>query len=121
VAWNDGCLPRPTTADGARPVRFPWDEADALGQALAAGREALAANVTARADGERLFLGDWQGAHRNEFAAERAEHEAVLTADPLGTALSTLRSAWDDAAERQAAENRSAVAAAEAAAEPTCD
>jgi hypothetical protein len=120
VAWNDGCLPRPTTVDGARTVAFPWDHADALGQALASGRDALAANVTARADGERLFLGEWQGAHRDEFLAERAEHEAALTADPLGSALSTLRSAWDAAAERQAGENRTAAAAAESAAEQTC-
>jgi hypothetical protein len=120
VAWNDGCLPRPSTVDGARAVAFPWDEADALGRALAGGRDAVAANVTARADGERLFLGDWQGAHRTEFTTERAEHEAVLTADPLGAALSTLRSAWDDAAERQAAENRSAVTAAETAAGQSC-
>jgi hypothetical protein len=91
-------------------VGFPWDAADALGAALAGGRTTLEANVAARAEGERIFLGDWTGGHRQEFSTERAEHEAVLAADPLGSALSTLRTAWDDAATLQAAENRSAAA-----------
>jgi len=117
VAWNDGCLPRPAVTEGARPVAFPWEAADALGAALASGRTTMTANLSARADGERLFLGEWQGGHRQEFVAERAQHEAVLTADPLGSALTTLRTAWDDAAARQEAENRSAAAAVD----PPCE
>ena len=73
----------------------------------------MADNLAARGVAERRFLGDWQGGHQREFAGERAQLEAVLTADSLGSALSTLRSAWDDAAARQAAENGSAAAAAD--------
>ena len=113
VAWNDGCLPRPAVGEGARAVEFPWEAADALGAALADGRTAVADNLAARSVAERRFLGDWQGGHQREFAGERAQLEAVLTADSLGSALSTLRAAWDDAAARQAAENGSAAATAD--------
>jgi hypothetical protein len=114
VAWNDGLPPRPPVAEGARPVSFPWDAAGALGAALDASRTAVAENVAARSEGIRLFLGDWVGGHRDEYEAERGEDEGVLAADPLGAALSTLRTAWDDAAELQASEN-----AGVAPAEPT--
>ena len=104
MAWNDGCLPRPAVGEGARAVAFPWDEADALGAALAAARSAVVANLEARADAVAL-LSDWEGGHRREFDAERTNHEAVLSADGLGTALASLRRAWDDAAALQATEN----------------
>jgi len=107
VAWNDGCLPRPPIEEGARAVAFPWDDADALGAALAVARPAVTANLEARADTVAL-LSDWEGGHRREFDRERSEHEAVLSADELGSALATLRRAWDDAAELQAAANAQA-------------
>ena len=94
MAWNDGCLPRPAVGEGARTVAFPWEAADALGAALADGRTAVADNLAARVDAERLFLGDWQGGHRQEFAGERAELEAVLTADPLGPAATPCSTCW---------------------------
>ena len=105
MAWNDGLQTRPPVADGARTVSFPWDQAAALGAALDASRTAVADNVAARAEGIRLFLGDWVGGHRDEYDAERAENEGVLSADWLGSALSTLRTAWDDAVALQASEN----------------
>lgn len=104
VAWNDGCLPRPPVGEGARAVTFPWAEADALGAALAVARPAVMANLETRADAVALLV-DWEGGHRREFDAERTDHEAVLAADGLGSALATLRRAWDDAAELQTAEN----------------
>jgi hypothetical protein len=117
VAWNDGCLPRPAVATGARAVVFPWDQADALGAALAAARSAVIANLEARADAVAL-LSDWEGGHRREFDAERSSHEAVLSADGLGTALAGLRRAWDDAAALQGTENARAPDPADATAPP---
>ena len=105
MAWNDGLPPRPAVADGARPVSFPWEAASALGAALDASRTAVADNVAARSEGIRLFLGDWVGGHRDEYDAERGEDEGVLAADWLGSSLSTLRTAWDDAAALQTSEN----------------
>ena len=105
MAWNDGLQPRPPITEGARTVAFPWDQAAALGAALDTSRTAVADNVAARSEGIRLFLGDWVGGHRDEYDSERSENEAVLAADGLGSALSTLRTAWDDAVALQASEN----------------
>jgi hypothetical protein len=105
VAWNDGCLPRPAVVDGARTVDFPWDAAHSLGTSLASAWAAVAGNLEARAAAVVRHLPAWAGDHRREFDGERSDHEAVLTADPLGTALATLRSAWDDAADLQAGAN----------------
>lgn len=117
MAWNDGCLPRPAVGAGARTVEFPWDAADALGAALAGARPAVVGNLEARADASAL-LSDWEGGHRDEFDAERSNHEAVLTADSLGAALATLRRAWDDAAGLQASENAEVAAVVEPSACP---
>ena len=106
MAWNDGLPPRPTVAVGARPVSFPSDTAGALGTALDASRTAVSDNVAARSEGIRLFLGDWVGGHRDTYDTERGENEGALTADWLGSALSTLRTAWDDAAALQTLRER---------------
>lgn len=112
MSWRDGCAPRPTVHDGASPVAFDFEAADAVGQRLDGLRLEVEANLTARA-GAQTRLVDWSGGHRREYDEHRAAQEAVLSGSGIADDLARLRAAWDEAA---AAQGRANAAAAESAA-----
>lgn len=114
MPWRDGCAPRPPVHEGAEPVGFDFEAADAVGARLDDLRAAVDRNLATRAR-EQGHLVDWAGGHRRTYDELRARHEATLGGDALGTQLGRLRAAWDEAAAAQARANLRAAEVADVA------
>lgn len=107
MSWRDGCAPRPPVAEGAEPVQFDFDGADAVGQRLDVLRQRLDANLSARADAQTRLV-DWAGGHRREYDEHRQAQEAVVTGADVSAQVARLRAAWDEAAAAQVQANQAA-------------
>ena len=104
MGWRDGCAPQPPVPAGVEPVTFDFGGADALGQRLDGARQAITANLDARAAAQARLV-DWAGGHRVAYDEHRTIQEAALTGADLAAQIAHLRSAWDAAAAAQVRTN----------------
>lgn len=107
MAWRDGCAPQPPVTEGAQPVAFDFAGADIVGERLQALHDHVTSGLGARAAAQ-VHLVDWSGGHRREYDDHRRTQEGILSGADIGTELTRLRTAWDDAAAAQVRANRQA-------------